>query len=42
MFGFFESEQAKKIKSHLQNLAALAKADGHIDAREMSFIIAGG
>lgn len=42
MFGFFENEQAKKIKSHLLNLAALAKADGHIDAREMSFIIAVG
>ena len=42
MFGFFENEQAKKIKSHLLNLAALAKADGHIDAREMSFIQAVG
>ncbi len=39
MFGFFENEQAKKIKGHLCNLAALAKADGHIDEREMSFII---
>ena len=42
MFGFFENESAKKIKSHLLNLAALAKADGHIDAREMSFILAVG
>ena len=42
MFGFFENEQAKKIKSHLLNLAALAKADGHIDAREMNFITAVG
>ena len=42
MFGFFENEQAKKIKSHLLNLAALAKADGHIDAREMAFITAVG
>ena len=42
MFGFFENEQAKKIKSHLLNLAALAKADGHIDAREMNFILAVG
>ena len=42
MFGFFENESAKKIKSHLLNLAALAKADGHIDAREMSFIMAVG
>lgn len=39
MFGFFENEQAKKIKGHLCNLAALAKADGHIDDREMNFII---
>ncbi len=39
MFGFFENEQAKKIKGHLCHLAALAKADGHIDEREMSFII---
>ena len=42
MFGFFENAQAKKIKGHLMNLAALAKADGHIDEREMSFIIAVG
>ena len=42
MFSFFESEQAKKIKSHLLNLAALAKADGHIDSREMNFIKAVG
>lgn len=42
MFGFFENEQAKKIKGHLLNLVALAKADGHIDAREMSFIVAVG
>ena len=33
MFGFFENVQAKKIKGHLLNLAALAKADGHIDTR---------
>ena len=42
MFGFFENEQAKKIKGHLLNLAALAKADGHIDTREMNFILAVG
>ncbi|QIX60163.1 TerB family tellurite resistance protein [Hymenobacter lutimineralis] len=42
MFGFFESEQTKKVKSHLANLAALAKADGHIDEREMNFIVAVG
>jgi len=42
MFGFFENEQAKKIKGHLLNLVALAKADGHIDARETNFIVAVG
>jgi uncharacterized membrane protein YebE (DUF533 family) len=42
MFGFFENEQTKKIKSHIVNLAALAKADGHIDEREMNFIVAVG
>ena len=42
MFGFFENAQAKKIKGHLLNLAALAKADGHIDEREMKFILAVG
>ena len=42
MFGFFENVQTKRIKSHLLNLAALAKADGHIDAREMDFILAVG
>ncbi|WP_345072792.1 TerB family tellurite resistance protein [Hymenobacter fastidiosus] len=30
------------MKSHLMNLVALAKADGHIDEREMSFIMAVG
>lgn len=42
MFGFFENEQTRKVKSHIMNLAALAKADGHIDEREMSFIVAVG
>lgn len=42
MFGFFENEQIKKVKSHITNLALLAKADGHIDEREMSFIVAVG
>lgn len=42
MFGFFENEQTKKVKSHIVNLAALAKADGHIDEREMNFIVAVG
>lgn len=40
MFGFFESEETKKIKSHLTNLAALAKIDGHMDSSEIDFIIA--
>ena len=39
MFGFFESEETKKVKSHLTNLAALAKADGQMDAAELEFII---
>lgn len=42
MFGFFENEQTKKVKSHIMNLVALAKADGHIDEREMNFIVAVG
>ncbi|MCA8829820.1 tellurite resistance TerB family protein [Hymenobacter pini] len=42
MFGFFENEQTRKVKSHLMNLVALAKADGHIDERELSFIAAVG
>jgi len=42
MFGFFKNPQAEKIKGHLHNLAALAKADGHVDERELSFIIAVG
>jgi uncharacterized tellurite resistance protein B-like protein len=39
MFGFFESEEVKKLKSHIVNLGALAKADGHMDPQEMEFII---
>lgn len=39
MFGFFESEETKRIKSHLINLAALAKVDGHMDSSEIDFII---
>ena len=42
MFGFFENEQTRKVKNHIQNLAALAKADGPLDDREMSFIVAVG
>lgn len=39
MFGFFESEETKKLKSHITNLGALAKIDGHVDPAEMSYII---
>lgn len=39
MFGFFESEETKKLKSHIANLGALAKIDGHVDPNEMNFII---
>lgn len=40
MFDFFENEQTKKLKHHLQNLGALAKVDGHLDATEMNYLIA--
>lgn len=40
MFGFFESEETKKLKSHITNLGALAKIDGHVDPAEINFIIA--
>ncbi len=40
MFGFFESEETKRLKSHIANLGALAKVDGHLDPTEMKFIIA--
>jgi len=39
MFSFFESDQIKKVKSHLMNLSALAKIDGHVDSAEMNFIV---
>lgn len=39
MFNLFESDQHKKVKSHLMNLGALAKVDGHVDSSEMNFII---
>ncbi len=39
MFSFFESEQTKRIKSHILNLGALAKIDGHVDSAEMNYII---
>jgi uncharacterized tellurite resistance protein B-like protein len=40
MFGFFESEEIKRLKSHIVNLSALAKVDGHVDPSEIDFIIA--
>jgi len=40
MFGLFESEETKKLKSHITNLGALAKIDGHVDPSEINFIIA--
>ncbi|HEY4652546.1 MAG TPA: TerB family tellurite resistance protein [Pontibacter sp.] len=40
MFSFFESEETKKLKSHLTNLGALAKIDGHLDPAEIDFIVA--
>ncbi|ALJ01071.1 tellurite resistance TerB family protein [Rufibacter tibetensis] len=39
MFSIFESEETKRLKSHIVNLGALAKIDGHIDATEMEHII---
>jgi hypothetical protein len=39
MFNFFESDETKKLKSHLLNLGALAKVDGHIDSTEMNYLI---
>ena len=39
MFSFFESDQIKRIKSHILNLGALAKIDGHVDSAEMNYII---
>lgn len=39
MFSFFESEETKKLKSHIANLGALAKIDGHIDPTEIDFIV---
>ena len=40
MFSFFENEQIKRVKSHIINLGALAKIDGHVDSAEMNYIIA--
>ena len=39
MFNFFENDQIKKLKSHLTNLSALAKVDGHVDSAEMNYIL---
>jgi len=38
MFSFFESDEIKRLKSHITNLGALAKIDGHLDPTEMQFI----
>lgn len=40
MFRFFESEETKRVKSHIANLGALAKVDGHLDSTEINFIVA--
>ncbi|WP_192820506.1 TerB family tellurite resistance protein [Rufibacter sp. LB8] len=39
MFSLFESEETKRLKSHIINLGALAKIDGHLDSAEMDHII---
>ena len=39
MFGFFESDETKRLKSHIKNLGALAKVDGHLDPEEMNYIV---
>jgi uncharacterized membrane protein YebE (DUF533 family) len=38
MIGFFEYQYLKFKKSHLQNLVALAKADGHFHEQEKEFL----
>lgn len=40
MFGFFESEETKRLKSHITNLGALARVDGHLDPAEVKYIVA--
>ena len=42
MFSFFDSDETKRVKSHLLNLGALAKIDGHVDESELNFIVAVG
>lgn len=39
MLSFFEKEETKKLRSHIANLGALAKIDGHVDPTEMNYII---
>lgn len=39
MFDVFQSEESKKRKSHLRNLVALAKLDGHVAKEEFSFLL---
>lgn len=38
MFGFFESDEKKEIKTHLRHLVRLAKADGVLHKDELKFI----
>ncbi len=38
MFGFFESDEKKEIKSHLRHLVRLAKSDGVLHKSELKFI----
>lgn len=40
MIGFFEYQYLKYKKSHLSNLVALARADGHVDDTEIKFLYA--
>ncbi len=39
MFSIFESEETKRLKTHIINLGTLAKIDGHLDSAEMEHII---
>jgi hypothetical protein len=39
MFDFFESKEAKRKKSHIKNLVALAKLDGHVTKEELGFLL---
>lgn len=39
MFEVFKSNDSAKKNSHLKNLVALAKLDGHVSKEELSFLI---